>query len=96
MTRYSRKKPQQILSEAGPSQDPAADTDMLIEMLQISQRRAAALSILMSEMANKAKNNSRSAPRLVSCAEEMAEMVAILDECVQVTKEVRAKALGHH
>lgn len=96
MTRYSRKNPQQILSEASPSQDPAADTDTLIEMLQISQRRAAALSVLMETMAEKARANSRSAPRLDCCAEEMADMVALLDECIKVTKEVRAKALGHH
>lgn len=96
MTYHRRKDPQQIMSGACPSQDPAADADTMIELLCIAQDRAASLATLMFVKAEEAKKNGRPAPRLTSCADEMADMVALFDECIQVIREVRAKALGQH
>ena len=96
MTHRRRRDPQQILSGACPSQDPAADADTLIELLSVAQNRAASLSMLMFVKADDANKKGKPAPRLTSCADEMAEMVAVFDECIQVVREVRAKALGQH
>ena len=96
MTYRRRRDPQQIMSGAGPSQDPAGDADTMIELLCIAQNRAASLATLMFVKAEEAKKNGRPAPRLTSCADEMTEMVALFDECIQVIRDVRAKALGQH
>lgn len=96
MPTIRKKSPDRLLLEAHPSQNPADDADMLVEYLAAAETYAAALAALMKQRVEEAQRSGRPAPRVKTMEDELRDMVYVLDDCITMIRDVRAKALRQH
>ena len=90
------KTPDQLIENAKPSDRPQVHADKEVEMIVMAEEQVAILAAYMQDMADNARKQGKTAPRIEAYAEELRDMVVVLNECIIVIRDARAKALRQH